>query len=142
MLVRRINLRNVHTIAGVLMGILFLVSGFYLLFNIHSDTSVPVSQHMMYRANHIYLLFSSLCHLLMIPYFVSYNLVWANRVKYSISIMMLLSSILLMLAFIKEPITNSLDRPMSAWGLYFLLASVLLMLGMFYWEKFFNQTEE
>jgi len=132
---RRINLRNVHTISGLLLGLIFIVTGFYLQFNIGTDHSVSASQHMMYRANHIYILFSSLIHLLMIPYFVSYNALWANRLKYAVSATLLVSSFLLVLAFIKEPVSGLMDRPLSAWGLYFLLVSVLTMLGLFVWEK-------
>ncbi len=136
---RRINLRNVHTIAGLLMGLIFIVTGFYLQFNIDGNNDVTASQHMMYRANHIYVLFSSLIHLLMIPYFVSYNALWANRLKYAVSVTLLLSSLLLVLAFIKEPVSGLMDRPLSAWGLYFLLISVLTMLGLFVWEKLISK---
>ena len=134
--VRRLNLRNVHTVAGLLMGLMFLVSGFYLRFRIVSDPGVSVAQHMMYRANHIYLLFACLANLLLIPYFIHHTTHWGNRLKIAGSFLLLLSSVILLFAFIHEPVQNTLKRPLSAWGIIILFASVLLMIINFYWEKF------
>lgn len=126
-MIRKIGL--LHLIVGLVSIIGFVISGKYLSSNEALVNSDEVSLHALYRANHIYILFASIVNLILGFSIAKYNNPRFIYFLYLGSFALVLSTIILGIAFYIEPAQNSLDRPITANSLFlFLGGSIFLLL--------------
>lgn len=115
----------IHKIVGIISIVGFAISGMYMRFNVANIDLNDEKLHILFRANHIYILFISIINLLIgFMYHTTKN----RFIFYVASIFIIASTIGLQVAFYIEPINNSLDRPVTANSLYMMLAGSVLFL--------------
>lgn len=123
------KLAFLHLVVGLMSIIAFVISGRYLSVNETLVNSNEVSLHALYRANHIYILFAAILNLVL-----GFSLPKNKNPRFLLflylgSFALMLSTILLCIAFYIEPVLNSLDRPITANSLFmFLGGSIFLLL--------------
>lgn len=116
------RLKNIHLIAGLILLVIFPLTGTYL--RSHIPQLLPEDDRLRFsmRGNHIYILLSSLIHLSLGAYLRISASKWLSRIQTGGSVLLLLSAILVVVAFFYEP-KHLLERPMT------LLAMVLALVG-------------
>lgn len=82
-------------------------------------------QRMIFRAEHIYLLLSSLIHIAIGTYLTPFTQKYLGYFQILASILMFTASFLFILGFFKEMPTDIIERPLSRNGLYLMLAGVV-----------------
>lgn len=115
-----------HYLVGTVFLVLFLMSGIYMFLNFPDLYAGREEIRMMYRATHIYILMSALLNLMTGNYLRSHsvkNLIWLRSIA---SLLILLAPFLLIIAFVIEPPSYLIDRPVSYWGVVILFVGVLV----------------
>lgn len=115
-----------HLLVGIVFFILFLLTGVYMALNFPELYSGREEVRMMFRSTHIYLLMSALINLMTGNY-----LLHAKQTSYSMltklaSLLIVITPVLFFAAFFIEPQGYAIERPVSFWGVVFLVAGVLL----------------
>jgi hypothetical protein len=126
-------IRNTHYLIGALTLILFIISGQYIGLRYQGFSEPELYGHneavrYLFRANHIYLLLPALLNLLLGSYLTLSPQRGRRIVQYIGSALLLVSTILLLAAFMIEPPQASPDRPLSYYGLISVFAGALLHL--------------
>jgi hypothetical protein len=80
------------------------------------------------RSRHIYILFSGLIHLVLGVYLQIRSAIWRRVLQYAGSVVLVISSGLLLWAFIVESYELQHFSDISRWGIYLSLAGVGLQL--------------
>ena len=117
---------KVHYLTGIAFFALFLLTGAYMLFNFPELYAGREEVRMMYRATHIYILMSALINLMAGSYLVNLKSTNFQSLRKISSLLILVTPILFFIAFIYEPADYLIERPISFWGVVFLVAGVLL----------------
>ncbi len=81
---------------------------------------------MMYRATHIYLLMSTLINLMAGNYLLHVKQFSFLNLKRFASLLILVTPVLFFIAFIYEPVSYLIERPISFWAVIFLVSGVML----------------
>jgi hypothetical protein len=128
-------LKRIHFYFGIFTILHFVVSGYEMKMNVFSIESTDIATRMMFRANHIYILFSGLIHLL-----VSYTLREEHRLntlQIIVSLILVVSVTGINLSFYVDPITHSFPRKLTGYSVQScLLGTALhLLLLQFYYKK-------
>jgi hypothetical protein len=119
-------LKKIHLITGYVFFGLFLGTGAYMLFNFPDLYKGQEEVRMMYRSTHIYLLLAALLNIQAAGSLPPVNRT-VPKLAFSVaSILLIISPIILFLAFIYEPPSYLIDRPFSFFGILFLVVSVIL----------------
>ncbi|HEX5055730.1 MAG TPA: hypothetical protein VFX02_04445 [Gammaproteobacteria bacterium] len=126
-------IRSGHYIIGALTLILFIISGQYMGLVYQGFSNPELYGHneavrFLFRANHIYLLLPALLNLLLGSYLTLAPERGRRIAQYIGSGLLLLSTVLLLAAFIIEPPQASPERPWTFYGLSALLGGALLHL--------------
>jgi hypothetical protein len=109
-----------NTWVGWSLLAIFLGSGVYLYMTIGADQEASRVAHMLYRANHIYLLMAALIHLLAGANMKRTSNRRRRKMYWANSVILSIGSVLLIVAFIHEPAQITLDRPLTFMGILFL----------------------
>ena len=134
-------MKKVHLYFGIAVILHFLVTGLLMAQNTFSLESEELLVWMMLRANHIYILFSGLSHVLLGYLLDNTN---KNYLSLGLQLVLMLSTILLSVSFYIEPIKHlnilrphSLDRPITAYGiqLHTSLLALLIILKQYLLRK-------
>jgi hypothetical protein len=115
-----------HFFIGVGFFLLFLLTGLYMLLNFPEVYNDREEVRMMYRATHIYILMSALINIMTGNYLLQrkdFNFLILSKFA---SVLILVTPILFFVAFIYEPAEYLIERPVSFWGVIFLLIGVML----------------
>ncbi len=119
------SLRRVHLIAGLVALVIFPLTGAYMRFYLADEFAASDRLRFSLRANHIYILLSSLIHISLGSYLrVSAKKRWANLQTVA-SILLYISTTLLIAAFLFE-IKMGLDRPVTLLAMVLALGGTLL----------------
>lgn len=122
----KILMRCLHLAFGLLGLLAFLVTAIYLYLE-HPELSRSDQVHsLLYRANHVYLLFSALLNLQLGCYLTVLNFPLARVLQWLGSVLLLLAPLLLLLAFIDEPAGLGAEMPYSLPAVMALFAGVVL----------------
>ena len=121
----RTHLRKVHLATGLLLLIIFPLTGAYLRLRIPHLMQQSDRMRFSMRGNHIYILLSSLVHLSLGAYLRLSVTRWLVRLQAAGSILLLLSSVLVVAAFFYEP-KNDLERPVTLLAMVMATAGTLL----------------
>ncbi|HEY5444689.1 MAG TPA: hypothetical protein VIJ87_09515, partial [Pyrinomonadaceae bacterium] len=123
-----LTLKRVHIIFGLLLFVVFLLTGQYMD-KIHNHLrGMADGPRMLYRSRHIYILLSAMLHLGVGSYF-SYHPQTARRTMQLIgSLFITIASALFVYAFFYEPNLSGLYTPVSRNGIFLTAIGTLLHL--------------
>jgi hypothetical protein len=119
-------MRKLHLIAGLLGILVFVLSGQAMRLHKPSVRSLEHGQRMMFLSRHIYILGSALVNLVLGLYLELESRGWQRNLQIGGSLLILLSLVLLTLAFVDEPGAGIAGRSLqSALGWFTLLGGAL-----------------
>jgi choline-glycine betaine transporter len=110
---------------GLVTLVVFLVSGQYMKFHQPPMSELDPGPHVMFTSRHIYMLAAALVNLTLGAYVVS-ALGRRRWIQALGSTLLVLSAILLIAAFVYEPVSGRARTAVSSYGLYALFAGSLL----------------
>lgn len=119
---------RLHLIFGLLLFVVFLVTGQYMRADFPDKDAIDQTLRVLMRSRHIYILFSALIHIVLGVYFVPCAAAWRRFVQYAGSVFLLLSSVLLVSAFVRETYALAGFSDLSRFGIYTSLAGIGLHL--------------
>lgn len=121
-------LRWIHLIFGVLLFVVFTVTGSYMRTDFPDKEAIPQELRLLMRSRHIYILFSALIHIALGVYLRMQPALARQIPQYTGSVVLFISSILLVWAFVVETYSLQQFSDISRYGIYTSLAGVLLHL--------------
>ena len=122
-------LARAHLLVGAMALVAFLLSGAYMAFHHPPLGALGPGMHMMFISRHIYMLAAALMNLVLGSYLLPTVSRGARSAQWIGSLLLMLSAGLLLAAFVGEPVAGRYRTPISALGLYSLLAGSLLHVG-------------
>lgn len=118
-------LRKTHLVTGLVLLVIFPLTGAYLRFRIPHLMEESDRFRFSMRGNHIYILLSSLIHLSLGSYFKRIRSKWPGMLQTAGSAVLILSSAIILAAFFAEP-KYGLDRPATLVAMVTGLTGTLL----------------
>jgi hypothetical protein len=119
----------VHLAGGAATLAAFLASGFYMLFLEPPVRTLPPALHGTFISRHIFILAAALIHLVLGSHLQPARTPRQRVAQWTGSAFLLLSSALLIIAFLSEPMAGEITGPFSRYGLYSLFLGALLHVG-------------
>lgn len=111
-----------HQTFGVLVLIVFLLTGQYMdRFHNHLQ-GVPDGVRMVFRSRHIYILLAGLLNLGIGAYLIPRRESWRRVMQVAGSVLIVAATFLMVVAFFYEPTLRDLHTPVSRWGVDALVA--------------------
>jgi hypothetical protein len=118
--------RRIHLIVGLVGVLTFLLTGQAMSHHHPAMTALPPDIRMMYVSRHLYLLGAALVNLALGLYLQLRSAGWRRFLQHLGSLLIVLSPILLLLAFLAEPERGLVGRGWrSQFGLFTLFGGVL-----------------
>lgn len=117
-----------HLIFGVVLFVVFLITGRFMRMDFPDKDIIPQELRLLMRSRHIYILFSSLIHILLGLYLRMHEKFWRKSLQIFGSILLFSASALLVWAFIFETYTVKHFSDISRYGLYASLAGTIFHL--------------
>lgn len=117
-------LKKLHFFGGILFLIIFILSGQYMQHAFNGLQDLELFERMVFRAEHIYLLLTSLIHLSMGTYLRPYKRIPQKYIQLFASFLMFLATASFLYSFFHEMPSSEIERPFSRMGLYLMLAGV------------------
>ncbi|MDW3651361.1 MAG: hypothetical protein R8P61_30060 [Bacteroidia bacterium] len=117
-------LKKLHFFGGILFLIIFILSGQYMQHAFNGLQDLELFERMVFRAEHIYLLLTSLIHLSMGTYLRPYKRIPQEYIQLFSSFLMFLATASFLYSFFHEMPSSEIERPFSRMGLYLMLAGV------------------
>ena len=121
-------MKRFHQIFGLLVLIVFLLTGQYMDRYHNHLREMPDGMRMLYRTRHIYILLTGLVHLGIGTYFFNERELWRRILQRLGSMLLVLSTLLLLVAFFYEPNLPNLYTPVTHWAIYAAAIGTLLHL--------------
>lgn len=117
-----------HIIFGILLFFVFTTTGSYMRADFPDKDAISQELRILMRSRHIYILFSALIHLALGIYFRFSPPIWRKGFQILGSIVLLVSSSLLVWAFVSETYSYQHFSEISRFGIYTSLAGIVLHL--------------
>lgn len=117
-----------HLIFGIILFVVFLVTGKFMRVDFPDKDIIPQDLRLLMRSRHIYILFSSLIHILLGLYLQTHEKLWRKSLQIFGSFLLFSASLLLIWAFIFETYTTKHFSEISRYGLYATLAGTIFHL--------------
>jgi hypothetical protein len=114
-------MKSVHLAVGLLGVVVFFFTGDYMQAVINANSEMT-GQRMMYRASHIYIIFSSLIHLSLAAYWQPLSQKIWRVIQLSSSALLMLATVVLIVAFFVETGPSEMERNLTLFG---VLSSVI-----------------
>jgi len=121
-------LRWVHLAIGIICFFVFTTTGSYMRADFPDKDAIPQELRILMRSRHIYILFSALIHLALGVYFQLRPERWRKVVQVAGSIVLLISTVYLVRAFVVETYSTQHFTDLSRSGIYASLAGIVLHL--------------
>lgn len=121
-------MRRFHLIFGIVVLIVFILTGQYMDRYHDHLRGMPDLPRMLYRSRHIYLLLAGLLHVGIGSYFQTRLHGWRNIMQIAGSLLITLATMFLIAAFFYEPLHPGYVTPFSRWGIYSIVAGTLFHL--------------
>ncbi len=123
---------TIHLLTGIATFLIFLGTGFYMQLHFPAAYLHNESIRYLFRANHIYILFAGLLNIVVGTYVTFSERDKQKQMQSAGSWALLLSQVVLMIAFFFEPPQAEPERIITSFGIYFALGGVALhALGRF-----------
>lgn len=119
-------MKRFHLIFGVVVVIVFLLTGQYMDKYLNHLDGMPDGPRMLYRTRHIFILLAGLVNLAIGAYFQIRSLQGRRVMQQLGSGFIVLATALFVAAFFYEPNLTSLHTPLSHWGMYCIFAGTFL----------------
>ncbi len=119
--------KRLHIFIGLLTISAFLLTGLYMRLNFPDAYHQNEVARMMFRANHVYLLFSGLLNLGIGVFFIAAVKPIGRRCQFWASVLLLTAPVLLGLAFWAETGDGSFERPLTFLGIVAAISGVGLL---------------
>jgi hypothetical protein len=124
------KISTIHKTLGIAALIIFILTGLYLRFNIPHIDIANEKLRMMFRANHIYIMFAAALNIGLGSYLCLNSRQWRKIFQLIGSALIMLATLALITAFFLEPARGSLQRPITGYSLFAVfLGAVLHLLG-------------
>ena len=121
-------MKRFHLIFGIVVVLIFLLTGQYMDKFLHHLAGMPDGPRMLYRTRHIYILLSGLLNLGIGTYF-SYGVTrWRRILQFLGSGLIVAATALFIAGFFSEPKLAGLETPWSGQGIYLIAYGTLLHL--------------
>jgi hypothetical protein len=121
-------MRWTHLVFGIIMFVVFVTTGKFMRIDFPDKDAIPLDLRLLMRSRHIYILFSALIHLSLGVYTQMRPETWRRILQYTGSLILIISSVLLVWAFITETYSLQHFSSISRYGIYASLAGVGLHL--------------
>jgi len=121
-------MKRFHLIFGLLVVIVFLLTGQYMDRYFNHLEGMPDGPRLLYRTRHIFILLAGLLNLGLGTYFRSRELPGRRMMQVFGSALIVVATSLFVAAFFYEPKLVDLETPLSHWGMYAIVAGTLLHL--------------
>lgn len=121
-------MRQLHTVVGILVVVIFLLTGQYLEYYYPEmrDGGVGEGTRMMLRSRHIYVLLVGLLNISLGAYFVFRDAGWRRYLQLAGSALLLFAAALSVVAFFYEPALAGLQRTLTLPAIVSAFAGTLL----------------
>jgi hypothetical protein len=120
-------MRRSHLIFGIILFAVFVITGRFMRIDFPDKEIIPQDLRLLMRSRHIYILYCGFLHILLGVYLQMRP--GAKRwLQYSGSLMLSISAVLLIWAFVAETYTFAHFSEISRFGIYTSLAGVALHL--------------
>ena len=117
-----------HFVFGVAVLVIFLLTGQYMDRYFHHLVGMPDGPRLLYRTRHIFILFSGLLNVGIGTYLVPRTARWRRILQGLGSVLIVLASLLLILAFFYDTTRGDLRAPLSHYGIYAIALGTLFHL--------------
>jgi magnesium-transporting ATPase (P-type) len=117
-----------HLIFGIVLFVVFLITGRFMRMDFPDKDIIPQEFRLLMRSRHIYILFSSLIHILLGLYLRLHENIWRKYLQIFGSILLFSASALLIWAFVFETYAAKHFSEISRYGLYASLAGTIFHL--------------
>lgn len=121
-------MKLLHQIIGIVVVVIFLLTGQYLEFYYPRMEEVGDGMRMLFRSRHIYILLAGLVNICIGTYFSYRKERWRQVLQLTGSLLLLAAPFLLLIAFFYEPRLPNLQRTFTLPAINLLLAGTLLHL--------------
>jgi Na+-driven multidrug efflux pump len=128
-------MKLLHQIVGIVIVIIFLLTGQYLELYYPKMDEVGDGMRMLFRSRHIYLLLAGLLNVGIGAYFSYRKNRWRRVLQLTGSALVLMAPVLLLVAFFYEPPLRNLQRTFTLPAIVFLLIGALLHLLSGAWQS-------
>jgi len=118
---------KIHLAIGLILLVIFPLTGAYMRYRIPDLMEQSDRFRFSMRANHVYILFSGLIHLLLGVYLRPLATKWGKRLQTVAGALLIQASGMLVVGFFFEP-KSGLDRPVTLIAVVMSLVGVLLHL--------------
>lgn len=119
-------MKQAHLTISLLSFLSFLATGFYMKASFPEAYAGNEVAHMMFRANHIYLLLSAAVHGVLGLYLQRASSSVASKVQTLASLVLIATTGLFLAAFFLETAAGNFERPMT----YFAVVLTVVAVGM------------
>jgi hypothetical protein len=117
-----------HLVFGILLFITFLVTGKFMRWDFPDKDAIAPEFRILMRSRHIYILLSSLIHIVLGVYLRIHTEAWRKIAQLFASFLLIAGSVLLVWAFVYETYTTRHYSNLSRYALYVTLAGTILHL--------------
>ena len=117
-----IKLSVIHALMGLITFVVFLQTGWYMKTN--EVGNMPDVQRMIYRAGHIYFLFSGLLNLSLGMQLQLSPIAWKKKIQYLGSTLLLIAPMVFLYGFYQEANLGQIDRSMTRIGIFISLGGI------------------
>lgn len=117
-----------HLIFGLVMFVVFVTTGKFMRWDFPDKDAIPPELRLLMRSRHIYILFSALIHLVLGVYLRMSADMRIKLLQYTGSGLLVVSSVLLVWAFVSETYSLQHFSDISRNGIYVSLAGVVMHL--------------
>ena len=119
-------MKKIHLVVGYSFFILFLGTGLYMESNFPDLYHEQEEVRMMFRSTHIYLLMAALINISAANNIAAINVSFLRYCNFFASLLLLTAPVILFAAFIVEPAGYLIDRPLTIYGIWFMLIGVVV----------------
>ena len=115
-------MKRFHAGFGLIVVIVFLLTGQYMDKYLHHLRGMPDGPRMLFRTRHIFILLAGLLHIGIGAYF-TFQKPQTRRLMQTLgSGLIVVATVLFVVAFFYEPKLADLRTPLSHWGMYSIFA--------------------
>jgi hypothetical protein len=107
-----------HLIFGIILFVVFLTTGKFMRVDFPDKEIIPQEFRMLMRSRHIYILLSSLIHIVLGVYLQIHAAIWRRALQIFGSLLLIAGSVLFVWAFIYETYTVRHFSEISRFALY------------------------
>ncbi|WP_299111587.1 hypothetical protein [uncultured Winogradskyella sp.] len=117
-------LKKTHLFGGILIIVIFLLTGQYMHHKFNHLKDMELMSRALFRAGHLYILLFGLINLALGAYFKLSSRTLLKKLQVLGSVLIIVASTLIIYSFFSELPTDQIERQISRFSLYLILAGV------------------